>query len=96
MRKNAGERFEKDGYFYTKSNGRLQYTPELHTNYKKPWSLKDLIFLCGMWEARERGEGKSIALGLGRTYSTVLDKVHRCRKNGSYEHYVELFKKGVA
>ncbi len=95
MRKNT-EVFEKDGYFYTKSNRRLRYTPELHENHNRPWSLNDLIYLCGMWDSAKRGERKAIALGLGRTYGTVTYKVWVCKRDGSYEHYVEMFKRGVA
>lgn len=46
------ETYKKDGYTYTKSNHRMVFTPELHYNHKKPWKVKDLVYLCGMWERR--------------------------------------------
>lgn len=49
-----------------------------------------------MWDSAKRGERKAIALGLGRTYGTVTYKVWVCKRDGSYEHYVEMFKRGVA
>lgn len=95
MKRRKVKTFEKYGYLYTKSTGRIRYTPTLHTEHKKSWSLKDLIFLCGMWDSRKRGDGKSIALGLDRTYSAVMQQVAKCKKDGDYKRFVKLFKKGV-
>lgn len=86
------ERYEKDGYTYTKSNNRLVYTPELHYNHKKAWKVDDLVYLCGMWERRSKEmRSKDIALCLGRTLSTCSLKVSQLKKNGKFEHFASRF-----
>lgn len=86
------ERYEKDGYIYTKSNHRLVYTPELHYNHFKAWTVKDLIYLCGMWERRDKGmRSKDIALCLGRTVGTCASKVMLMKRNGEFKSYADKF-----
>ncbi|WP_306583912.1 hypothetical protein [Fusobacterium ulcerans] len=83
------ERYIKDGHIYTKSNGRLVYTPALHHNRYKPWKVNDLIYLCGMYEEMKC---KDIALCLGRTEGSCCDKVAKLRKIGEFESFVRRFK----
>lgn len=86
------ETYIKDGYIYTKSNKRLIYTPELHFNHKKPWKVKDLIYLCGMWERRQKEmRSKDIALCLGRTLGTCASKVTSLKKDGEFKKYADKF-----
>lgn len=86
------ETYKKDGYIYTKSNHRMVFTPELHYNHKMPWKVKDLVYLCGMWERRQKGmRSKDIALCLGRTLGTCASKVTSLKKAGEYKGYADKF-----
>jgi len=69
------------------SNGRLRYHPELHPNHRKPYRLSELEYLCKFWK---RGRRRQISLALGRTESTLADKVCKLRKNGLFEYYKNL------
>ena len=81
-----------DGLEYTASNHRMRYNPEFHFNQGKPWTMKDVLYLCGMW-----GESKArdIAFALGRTESTCLTKIYELRKSKVFEEYREKFKQAT-
>ena len=68
-----------EGLEYTASNHRMRYNPEFHFNQGKPWTMKDILYLCGMWG--------------GRTESTCMTKVYELRKNGKFEEYRRMFNK---
>lgn len=59
--------------------GRMKYNPELHTNQGKPWSYEDIKYLIDWIEIIGYEE---MSLALGRTESTLRDKVFKLRKNG--------------
>ena len=67
----------------------MMYNPEFHENHKKPWSLKDIIYLCGMWDSTRK---KDIALALGRTENTCLSRAHDIKKSGDFDKYKKMFK----
>ena len=79
--------YVREGIEYSVSNNRMKYNPEFHENHKKPYTLKELAYMCAMWDSMKKAD---IALALGRTHNTVLSKVHKLRKNGEFEHYKEL------
>lgn len=63
---------------------RLRYSPELCTSHYKGYTTKDLIYICqwyGVISSRE------IALALGRTQKSILNKVVRLKKSGEYDYY---------
>ena len=60
---------------------RTPYNPELHDNYYKPWTVKDLVYLCGMSVTMR---GKDLALALGRTHASCLTKLNECRKRNLF------------
>lgn len=84
------EKIMKGQYIYTKSNGRMVYTPEFHTKHNKPWKVEELSYLCGMYKKESL---KNIALSLGRTYGSVLTKIYNCRKDNSLKTFKAIFDK---
>ncbi len=40
--------FMLDGIKYTKSNKRMVYSPEFHDRHGEIWTIKEVIYLCGM------------------------------------------------
>lgn len=79
--------YVRDGIEYTASNHRMKYHPEYHENHGKPYTLDDLIYMCSMWDSMKKAE---IALALGKTHSSVLNKVHDLRKQGMFKYYKSL------
>lgn len=77
-----------DGHEYTASNRRMRYNPEFHFNQGKPWTMKDILYLCGMWNGQK---ARDIAFALGRTESTCMTKVYDLRKAGVFETYKKKF-----
>lgn len=77
-----------DGLEYTKSNKRMRYNPEFHEKHGQPWSIEELIYLCGMYR---RGTGNQVSMALGRTLSTCMSKVYYLRKLGLFESYKSRF-----
>lgn len=81
------ETYEKEGIKYTSSNHRMRYNPEFHENHGKPFTVKELAYMCSMWEGTKKAD---IALALGRTHGTVLSKVYSLKKSGQFEHYKKI------
>lgn len=79
--------FDSEGYEYTKSNNRMRYNAELHYNHGKPWTVKELSYLCKM---RPCMKYKDLSLALGRTVGVCQAKIHDLRKNGLIEFYKSL------
>lgn len=72
------------------SVGRMKYNPEIHFNHKKPWSVKDLAYLCKFYKY---GEGRNLAFTLGRTEAVIYNKAHDLRKENKFEEYKNLWDK---
>ncbi|BDR66693.1 hypothetical protein N072000002_09210 [Clostridium tetani] len=81
--------YVKDGIEYTSSNHRMIYNPQFHTKHNKAWTLKDIAYLCGMWESTKK---RDIALALGRTEGTCMSKVYGLKKRGEFNRYKRMFK----
>lgn len=71
------------------NSGRILYNPELHPNHRKEWTIEELEYLCKFYEI---DGSKAVSLALGRVEGTILNKVHKLRKIGLYEHYKKLNK----
>jgi DNA-binding MarR family transcriptional regulator len=69
------------------NEGRVKYHPDLHPNHKQPYKLSELVYLCKFYR---RGNRREISLALGRTESTVADKVCKLRKAGLLDYYKNL------
>ncbi|MEQ3307278.1 hypothetical protein AAA294_07255 [Fusobacterium varium] len=85
------ESFFRDGIEYLKSNHRMVYNPEFHTNHGKKWTKEDLIYLCECWNTDEKR--RDIALALGRTESTCMAKVSFLKKIKLFDYYAKKNKK---
>ena len=72
---------------YSKTNRRMKYNPEYHDRNYKPWTKEELSYLCKMYDGTRK---QDIALALGRTHSTVLNKAYNLRLNGMFEYYKNL------
>lgn len=81
------KRYERDGVVYSASNHRMCYDPEFHENHGKAWSQNDLIYLCKSWDGMKKAD---IALALGRTHATILQKAYELRKNGDFDKFKEM------
>lgn len=85
--KKMSNTYEVDGIRYTKSNHRMKYNPEFHENHGKPFTVKELVYMCSMWHSTKKAD---IAMALGRTHGTVLSKANSLRKSGEFEHFKKL------
>lgn len=67
---------------------RMKYNPKTCFSHYKGYTTKDLAYMCfwyGVISSRE------IALALGRTQDSVLNKVARLRENGEFEVYKKMY-----
>lgn len=69
--------------------GKLSYDPSLHYNHGKPWTLREVEYLCGMIGFMKYAD---ISLALGRTQKTCETKVYDLRRMGEFNNYKEKFK----
>ncbi|MFJ5716566.1 DNA-entry nuclease [Neobacillus sp. NPDC093127] len=74
----------REGIEYTASNHRMKYNPEFHENHGKPFTVKELAFLCSSWEGMKKAD---IAMALGRTHGTVLSKAYELKRKGQFEYF---------
>ncbi|MDK0734764.1 hypothetical protein P7A61_04180 [Clostridium perfringens] len=79
--------FDSEGYEYTKSNHRMRYNAELHYNHGKPWTVKELSYLCKM---RPCMKYKDLSLALGRTVSVCMSKIYELKKKNLIGFYKSL------
>jgi len=69
---------------------RMKFNPEICTQHYKPFTTNELVYLCqwyGVLSSRE------IALALGRTQKSILNKVERLRENGNFEVYRKMYER---
>lgn len=67
---------------------RMKYNPKICTRHYKSYTTKDLAYMCcfyGVISSRE------IAIALGRTQKSILNKVERLRENGEFEVYKKMY-----
>ena len=69
------------------SQGRLKYSPELHENHGKPYTTKELAYICAMHGSMSLVD---IGLAVGRTSNAVAMQLSILRKRGQFEHYRKL------
>lgn len=67
--------------------GRLKYNTELHFNHDKPYTTKELAYICKYYT---RGHVKTLALDVGRTETTLRNTVYQLKKNGLFDYYKNL------
>ena len=49
---------------------RLIYDPAIHFNHYKEWTIKDLIYLCGVYDIDKK---KDLSISLGRTEVSIFE-----------------------
>ncbi|WMJ79567.1 hypothetical protein RBU49_11770 [Clostridium sp. MB40-C1] len=81
--------YVKDGIKYTSSNRRMNYNSEFHDKHAQSWTLKDIIYLCGMWGTAKI---RDISLALGRTEGACMTKAYDLKRKGEFNRYKKLFK----
>lgn len=64
--------------------GRMEYHPGYHPNHCKPFSDYEISYLCKFWDVDDRMD---MSLALGRTETTLSNRVSRMKKDGSFEMY---------
>ncbi|WP_433775304.1 DNA-entry nuclease [Bacillus wiedmannii] len=65
------------------AQGRMKYHPDYHPNHKKPYTTRELAYICKYYGF---GKVKGIALSLGRTETTIRQLVNVLRNNGTFEN----------
>jgi hypothetical protein len=71
------------------SCGRMLYHPEFHENQGKKWSEEDLEYVCKYSTVDQL---ETLALTLGRTKTTVAEKLSSLKKKNKFEHFRNLNK----
>ena len=74
---------EKEGRYYY-DNGRLAYTPNTHYNQYRPYTKKELYYICALWD---KEKVNAISIFLGRTPNGLSEKVMRLKISGEFEQY---------
>lgn len=69
------------------SSGRMKYHPDYHFNHKKPYTVKELAYICSTYR---RGARREVSMAVGRTESTISDLICKMKKEGTFDHYYEL------
>lgn len=63
---------------------RLSYSPELCTSHYRGYTTSDLMYICRWYGINSSRE---IALALGRTQKSILNKVEKLKRSGEYDYY---------
>ena len=82
--------FTVDGYEFIESNRRMKYNPDIHYNHRKPFTTKELAYICFFYEDMNKAD---MSVSLGRTHGTILAKAHELRQSGEFDYYKSLGRK---
>ncbi|MEK3955395.1 DNA-entry nuclease [Psychrobacillus sp. FSL K6-1464] len=69
--------------------GQMKYHPEYHENHRKPFSEPELEYMCKYWHLDST---KTMSLALGKTETTISQKVNELNKSGLFQYYKNLNK----
>ncbi len=69
-------------------NCRLTYSPELCPRHYQGFTTKELAYLC-YWYGNV--SSREIALALGRTQKSILNKVERLKESGQFDNYKRMY-----
>jgi ribosomal protein S2 len=72
--------------------GRMKYNAVFHPNHKKPWLADDERMLIKFYDQVGKVE---ISLALGRTESTVSERVRALREQGKMPKFFKGMKKNI-
>ena len=69
-------------------NYRLKYHPQLCSRHYQSYSTGELAYLC-YWYGKI--SSKEIALALGRTQKSILNKAERLKKSGQFAEFRRMY-----
>ena len=69
-------------------NSRLTYHPEMCSRHYHAFTTKELAYLC-YWYGNV--SSREIALALGRTQKSILNKAERLKKSGQFDSYKRMY-----
>jgi len=69
-------------------NCRMTYHPEVCSRHYHAFTTRDLAYMCYWYGSVSSRE---IALALGRTQKSVLNKVERLKKSGQFNRYKRMY-----
>ena len=72
-------------------NCRLIYHPETCSRHYQGYTTRELSYMC-YWYGNI--SSREIALALGRTQKSILNKVERLRRNGQFDAYTQMYDRG--
>jgi len=70
---------------------RLTYNSELHSNHRKEWTTRELVYLCGVYNMDKK---RDISIALERTENAILQKANDLKKQGYFNKYKEMYEHG--
>lgn len=71
-------------------NGRLSYDPQICTRHYQGYTTKELAYMC-YWYGNV--SSREIALALGRTQKSVLNKVEKLKISGQFDDYRRMYER---
>ncbi len=69
-------------------NYRLKYHPKLCSRHYQNYTTGELAYLC-YWYGKI--SSREIALALGRTQKSILNKAERLKKSGQFVEYQQMY-----
>ena len=72
-------------------NKRLTYNSELHSNLRKEWTTRELVYLCEVYNIDKK---RDISIALERTENAILQKANDLKKQGYFNKYKEMYEHG--
>ena len=69
-------------------NCRLAYDPQTCSRHYRGFTTKELSYMC-YWYGNI--SSREIALALGRTQKSILNKVARLKKSGQFDVYKRMY-----
>ena len=66
--------------------GRMKYNPEFHENHNKPYTTKEIAYICKNFKVMPI---KTLALSVGRTENAVRNLVDRLKRDNLFDFYLK-------
>ena len=69
--------------------GRMKYHPEFHYAHGLPFTNKELEYICKYHDVDDL---RTLSFAIGKTETTIANKLSQLKKSGRYEYYKNLNK----
>lgn len=69
---------------------RMLYDPEVCVKHYQGFTIKDLAYLCRWYGVIS---SRDIALALGRTQKSILNKAEKLKKSGEFEKFKLMYER---